>query len=91
MQTRTRKLHVKTGDGEASIELNISRLEGGVDRANLNAWLSQSVRTNVTCAGSGRSSSSSQSKCGVEGASATGRVKAPGATGGIRLDMSEKT
>lgn len=93
MHTRVRKLHVKTCGGGASIELDISRqtkahkLEGAADRANLNAWLSQSVRTSVRSVGAGQSSTSSQSTCGVGGMA--GRASAQGTAGGIRQTRLE--
>ena len=50
MKTRFKRLYVETRDGDGSIELDISgkreiHKAHGSDRANLNAWLKQTVRT----------------------------------------------
>ena len=69
MQARFKKLRIKTRDGDASIELDISgereihRAYGSSDRTNLNAWLKQTVRTCAKCSGAEHSSASSQAKC----------------------------
>jgi hypothetical protein len=69
VKTRFKSLHIETRNGDGSIELDISgareihRAHGSGDRANLNAWLKQTVRTYAKCSGAGHSTASSQSKC----------------------------
>jgi hypothetical protein len=69
---KTRCKHIETRNGEGLIELDISgareihRAHGSGDRANLNAWLKQTVRTYAKCSGGEHSSASSQSKCSTD-------------------------
>jgi hypothetical protein len=98
MKTRFKRLYVETRDGDGSIELDISgkreiHKAHGSDRANLNAWLKQTVRTYAKCSGAEHSSASSQSKCSTTAAAAahmSGHASAQ-SQGGRRekLDMHE--
>ena len=69
MKTQFKRLHIKTRDGDGSIELDISgereihRAYDLGDRTSLNAWLKQTVRTYAKCSGAEHSSASSQAKC----------------------------
>ena len=69
MKTRFKRLHIETRDGDGARELDISgereihRTYGLRDRANLNAWLKQTVRIYAKCGGAEHSSALSQSKC----------------------------
>jgi hypothetical protein len=68
VKTRLKRLHIETHDGDGSIELDVStereiyRARGSSDRANLNAWLKQTVRAYAKSSGIEHSSASSQSK-----------------------------
>src|SRR5262245_47498623 len=97
MQTRFRKLHTEIRDGVGSIELEISgerkiyRSRGLGDRANLHAWLKQTVIARST--GTEHSSASSQSKCSTgttETTRITGHASAQSRGGRTeKLDMHE--
>jgi hypothetical protein len=98
VKTRFKNLHFETRNGDGSIELDISgareihRAHGSGDRANLNAWLKQTVRTYAKCTGAGHSSASSQSKCRTDTTAAmrmTGHASTkPGGTN-KKLEMHE--
>ena len=91
MQTRVRRLHTKTADGETSIVLEISGPQGGGDRANLNAWLGQRASVSARSVSTGRSSASAQSKCSTDSATAasgSGHASVRGA--GSELEMGER-
>jgi hypothetical protein len=83
VKIRSKRLHIETRDGDGSIDLDLSRereiyrARGSGDRANLNAWLKQTVSANLNdfswlkqtvrayakSSGTEHSSASSQSKC----------------------------
>jgi hypothetical protein len=72
VKTRFKSLHIETRNGDGSIELDIAgareihKAHGSGDRANLNAWLKQTVRTYAKSSDSEHSSASSQSKCSTD-------------------------